>query len=349
MRSPRHVSPLRGVLLALAAFFLTLAPRLTVAAASGPQIRQDFPCSGCLFVPPTALAKPAPLLIVLHGDAPGGKNPLVSRDAAPFVQAAPERGIAVFAPKCPKEEGCAVGSFWQWTRGDPPAWIDKQIDSIRKDVSIDPDRIWIAGWSGGASFLGYWYPHLAQRYAAVIFAGGGMPPASATCSPCSPPAYFLVGDKNPLHHLAKDLKTNVLACTPEVTWDLLPGQDHAGEWRTLNRPSKVPELLDWLVKHPRNCPTTTTNTPAIPPSALSIPSSIAPIASATKQPELPSKSANCAISSSTDERTIPFMSGSLLAMVCSVLRRRRKQSAKRDNALGKTSRLHRVFAPDKRA
>jgi hypothetical protein len=235
-----------------AAFFLTaLQSSISVAA---PTLRTDFPCKGCLFLPPPDGASKAPLLVVLHGDAPGGKTPLVKRDSESFVAASIERGIAVFAPMCPKSEGCNVGSFWQWSQGDPPAWIASQIDVLRKESSIDPNRIWIAGWSGGASFLGYHYSRLAEHYGAVIFAGGGIAPFSKTCAPCSPPAYFLVGDKNPLHHLAKDLRASIDACTNDVTWDLLPGKDHAGEWRALKDPHKVGELLDWLAKHPRKCP-----------------------------------------------------------------------------------------------
>lgn len=255
---------------------------------AAPAIRTDFPCKGCLFLPPPDGATNVPLLVVLHGDAPGGKKPLVQRDSEPFFKAVAERGFAAFAPMCPKEEGCLVGSYWQWTQNDPPAWIAKQVASIRKDTSIDADRIWIAGWSGGASFLGYQYGRLHELYGAVVFAGGGIAPASSTCDPCAPPAYFLVGDKNPLHHLAKDLKTSILTCTNDVTWDLLPGKEHGGEWRALNAAGKVGEMLDWLAKRPRSCPgmaktaapsptTSAVSAPPLPPAP--VPQAPTPVAS----------------------------------------------------------------------
>jgi pimeloyl-ACP methyl ester carboxylesterase len=256
---------------------VTIAAFVLVALASYsawavPERRTGFPCKGCLFVPPPEGAANAPLLVVLHGDAPGGKTPLVARDSEPFMAVAAERGIAVLAPLCPKEEGCLVGSFWQWSKGDPPAWIAAQVDAVRQASSIDPDRIWIAGWSGGASFLGYHYARLGERYAAVIFAGGGMPPVPDACSSCAPPVYFLVGDKNPLHHLARGLKDSVAACTKDITWDLLPGKDHAGEWRALNAKGQVASLVDWLAKHPRSCPGTHENSAAPSPSAWAAPS-----------------------------------------------------------------------------
>lgn len=250
-------------------FFLVIGMSLSAQARAEPVVRADFPSKGSMYWPPPDGVKNAPLLVVLHGDAPGGKTPLVKRDSEPFVKAAAARGIAVLAPMCPKDEGCLVGSYWQWSQGDPPGWIDKQVEAVRKESSLDPDRIWLAGWSGGASFLGYHYSRWADRYAAVVFAGGGIAPYSSTCAPCSPPAYFMVGNKNPLHHLAKELKAGVSSCTQDVTWDLQPGSDHAGEWRALNRPGKVGDILDWLENHPRFCgktvaPSASASTPPAP-------------------------------------------------------------------------------------
>lgn len=303
------------------AFFLAICYASMSEAA--PELRTDFPCKGCLFLPPAEGATKSPLVVVLHGDAPGGKTPLVKRDSAPFVAAAIERGFAVLAPMCPKEEGCLVGSYWQWSQGDPPAWIASQIAAVRKETSIDPERISIAGWSGGASFLGYHYPRLAEHYAAVIFAGGGMPSASKTCAPCSPPAYFLVGDKNPLHHLAKGLKENIHACTEDITWDLLPGNDHGGEWRKVNDKNKMGELFDWLAKHPRNCPgTSEKNVPTLPASTA-MPSSAPPAPLPSVLPIVakppPEKQGGCSMTRFSSARSdAPF----LWAVVMGILWRR---------------------------
>ncbi|TKC95772.1 hypothetical protein [Polyangium fumosum] len=245
---------------ALAVATFALAALAGGAAEANPRRRVGYPCPGCLFDPPPEGATKAPLLVVLHGDAPGGKTPLVERDASPFVAAAAARGVSLFAPMCPKAEGCRVGSFWQWSEGDPPGWIEAQIDAIGREYAIDADRVWIAGWSGGASFLGWNWARLGARYAAVVFVGGGIPPRESACAPaptptCAPPAYFLVGDRNPLHHLARGLHERVAACTRDVTWDLLPGKDHGGEWRALGAKGKADSLLDWLSARPRACNT----------------------------------------------------------------------------------------------
>ncbi len=310
-------------------------------AAPGPG--SGYPCKNCLFVaPPEGKAK-APLLVVLHGDAPGGKAPLVARDAAPFITAASERGIAVLAPMCPKDEGCLVGSYWQWSKGDPPGWISAQIDTVRKDYDIDPDRIWIAGWSGGASFLGYHYARLGARYAAVIFVGGGIPPASSDCSSCAPPAYFLVGDKNPLHHLARRLKDDVSTCTQDVTWDLLSGKDHAGEWRALSAPGQAAKVLDWLDKHPRNCPAPVASAflPAAPPSAAPTSSAsetlvvqTAPVPTVPASVTTPARGAHCGCQM-VNQSALPIEAMGALGVMVVLTRRRVIHQAAATNQMEK--------------
>jgi len=247
----------------LRAAIIASALVVTNHASAAPARRTGYPCEGCLFDPPPEGATKAPLLVVLHGDAPGGKTPFVARDATPFARAAADRGISLFAPKCPTAKGCRKGSFWQWSEGDPPRWIEEQIDVIEHDYPIDPERVWIAGWSGGASFLGVHYARLGARYAAVVFVGGGIPPAAPGCAHASPPAYFLVGDRNPLHHLARELHARVAECSSDVTWDLLRGRNHAGEWRALGEKGKAESLLDWLAARPR---APAPEAPAAPPT-----------------------------------------------------------------------------------
>ena len=309
---------------------LLFATSTASSVVAAPERRIDFPCKGCLFVPPPEGATKSALLVVLHGDAPFGKTPLVARDAEPFVGAASERGIAVLAPMCPKEEGCLVGSFWQWSKGDPVGWMAAQVDAVCRESSIDPERIWIAGWSGGASFLGYHYARLGERYAAVILAGGGMPPLARECSSCTVPAYFLVGDKNPLHHLARGSRDAVEACTKDVAWDLVHGMDHGGEWRALNAKGKVSDLLDWLATRRRNCPQASEKSPlpVVVPSSLSsaIPEP-APLPEAS-----PRGSAHCgcnSICSSESAHHLCWLLGAVLALV---LRRHSFVHARRPRA-----------------
>jgi poly(3-hydroxybutyrate) depolymerase len=181
-------------------------------------------------------------LVLLHGD---GESAAAVFDA--WSSAAEARGIAVFAPSCPREEGCTSQSWWRWNGS--PSWLTGQIDVFAKRRPFDADRIWIVGWSGGASYIGYRSQELERTFAAMVFQGGGMPPASEACAPSPASVYFLVGDKNPLHSLAVELRDHYATCGNDLTWTLLKGADHAGEWRAL--PSHRESILDWLVTRRR--------------------------------------------------------------------------------------------------
>lgn len=233
-------------------FASVLVLGLATTSAASAKRRVGFPCAGCVLDPPTTDAA-APLVVVLHGDAAGG-SPDVHGAADVFAKEAAKRGIAVFAPRCPTDKGCSAGSWWQWEGGDPKLWLDAQVKAIEAAYAVDPDRIFVAGWSGGASYLGWWAGALGGRYAAVAHLGGGMPPRDKACPRCNLPALFVVGDANPLHHLAVGLRDRYLACGADVRWDLHPKADHAGEWTAVHASAAPAAILDWLLAHPRHCP-----------------------------------------------------------------------------------------------
>jgi poly(3-hydroxybutyrate) depolymerase len=213
--------------------------------------KPDFPCKGCITALPDATSTTAPLLVVLHGDGGAPKSML-----GVWEKPALARGIIVFAPKCPVDDGCTNASWWQW--GKDPSWLDAQIDAIDKVRPIDRARVWGAGWSGGASWFGWRAPDLVGRFAAVSIDGGGMMPHTTTCDRhCSFDAHFLTGDKNPLHSLVVDLRAWMDGCAAgEVKWELLPGKDHGGEWVALTKPGKADEILDWFATKTMTCAAT---------------------------------------------------------------------------------------------
>lgn len=198
----------------------------------------DAPCKGCILsTPRRADAGTVPLLVLLHGD--GGQSPLRLLEAwEPFT--AP-RGIALLAAACPRDLGCQ-GSWWQWD-GDP-AWLGEQVRAASAKVAIDPARVALLGWSGGASYLGRRLEGLGAPFSAVVFHGGGIPPRAGPCAARPLPTYFLVGDRNPLHHLAVRLGDDARQCRHDLTWDLVPGADHAGEWKAQTKHADA--VLAWL-------------------------------------------------------------------------------------------------------
>jgi len=185
---------------------------------------------------------PVPLVVVLHGDrehAPAA--------AARWRAAVAKRGWALLALECPSALGCK-DSFWKWD--GEPSWVYEQVAAVGKQRAIDPARVYLVGWSGGASYIGWRARAWDRGFAAVVFHGGGMPPSSADCPERALPAYFLVGDRNPLHQLAKQLRAYFDTCKADVTWDLVEGADHAKEESALSA-KKAAAILDWLAARHR--------------------------------------------------------------------------------------------------
>jgi poly(3-hydroxybutyrate) depolymerase len=198
-------------------------------------------CKQCTLEVPAQHDGDLPLLVVLHGD-----RERAASAAARWHAAAKQRGWALLALQCPVDQGCK-DSWWRWN--GEPGWIEAQVAAVAKTTPIDPARIYLAGWSGGATYIGMHAPAWTQTFAALVIHGGGHEPY--TECPARPlPAYFLVGDKNPLHALMKDLRAWFDGCHEDIVWDLVRGGDHDKEDRALDR-KKALAILDWLAERPR--------------------------------------------------------------------------------------------------
>lgn len=200
------------------------------------------PCSGCTLDVPRWRG-PRPLLVVLHGDGEHAGD-----EAARWKSVALPRGWVVLSLECPRERGCADGSWYQW-RGAPD-WIHAQVDAVVRKFAINRRRIYLAGWSGGATYLGMNAASWAPEFAAVVFHGGGQPPADEACPARRLPAYFLVGDRNPAHPAAERLRSYFARCKQEVRWDLVTEGDHTEEDHALDR-RKAARILAWFAARPR--------------------------------------------------------------------------------------------------
>ena len=168
----------------------------------------------------------------MHGD-----NERAAVAAARWKPAAKAAGFELLALQCPE------ASWWKWN-GDPQ-WVK---DRVAKVEGIDRDRIYAIGWSGGATYLGMRAQSWNDTFAAIVVHGGGIAPSDETCTTL--PAYFLVGDKNPLHHLAVRLHEFFVRCKSTVAWDVVRDGDHAKERRALTV-NKARAILDWLSAHTR--------------------------------------------------------------------------------------------------
>jgi poly(3-hydroxybutyrate) depolymerase len=219
---------------------------IVLGLATPVRAQPEPPCKGCLLDVPASVKTPMPLLVVLHGDRE------TARAAhARWRAAAKKRKWVLLSLDCPVDDGCTnkEHSWWQW--GGEPQWILDRVVQVVGEHSIDPARMYLAGWSGGATYLGMRSIAWPDTFAAIVIHGGGQPPWDETACPHEPlPAYFFVGDKNPLHHLAQGLRAYLDACKQEVTWDVIRGAAHAREHSALDAKKGV-AILDWLDKHAR--------------------------------------------------------------------------------------------------
>jgi poly(3-hydroxybutyrate) depolymerase len=223
-----------------AALWLFSNPWAAALPPQEPKTIWDTPCAGCIAQWPVTPAA-VPLLVLLHGD---GETParLLSKWRPWTVPA----GIAVLSLACPATEGCR-GSWWRWN-GDPQ-WVVSQVDHFARHHPIDPTRRWLAGWSGGATYIGWNAQAFERTFAALVFHGGGVGPRVPDCADPAAAAYFLVGSANPLHGLVLPLRDHFAACHQDVTWALLPGADHAAEWASLD--ARGGAIVTWLGRHTR--------------------------------------------------------------------------------------------------
>jgi poly(3-hydroxybutyrate) depolymerase len=227
----------------LLAFFSGALALLVVTFFARPA-HADEVCAGCRFhfvAPAGHGGTPAPLIVTLHGDY----QPVAKMHEA-WERAAAPHNISVLSLSCPWDKGCR-GSWWRWN-GDP-SWVTNVIADVVAKFQVDTSHIYLVGWSGGGTYIGWHTRELAHDAAAIVIFGGGAAPAAAQCSDPRTPVYFLVGDRNPLHRLAKDLRDHYVACNHPVTWDLVSGADHDGEWASLRTHQKA--VLDFLLAHPR--------------------------------------------------------------------------------------------------
>ena len=224
-----------------------IALAMVCAAVRADATEHDAPCAGCTLDVASAGtsvgAEPVPLVVVMHGDTDN------ARERAKKWRAAVERmGWALLSLECPDKLGCPDGSWYKW-RHDP-GWVREQVREVVARERIDVSRIYLVGWSGGATFIGKHLQEWPRMFAATVIHGGGVAPRGDDCPDQPFPAYFLVGNRNPGHGGARRLRAYFDDCGEEVKWDLLPGANHAAEDAALTT-EKAEQILHWLASRRR--------------------------------------------------------------------------------------------------
>lgn len=224
-------------------------------ADRGVRVIRDWPCAGCLVVLPRTIGRATPVLVALHGDE--GSPDLM---ASVMGRAAAARGLILFAPHCPVARGCSfpngaatTSSWWGWLQSGryDEAWLGAQLGRVTARYRVQHARRFVAGWSGGADFLGWYALRHATTFSAAAFLAGGVP--YYTRCPAAPlPAYFLLGAADPRYLSGQpgQVESVLRSCGSETYVDTVPNADHQATLATLWS-GKAQTLVDWLLKHRR--------------------------------------------------------------------------------------------------
>lgn len=177
------------------------------------------------------------MLVVLHGD-----REHATAAAARWRAATRASNWVLLALEVPEGE-----SWWRW--GGDPSWVIARTEKAARDAHVDRARIYLAGWSGGATYIGDFARAWEPTFAGLVIHGGGRAPAEATCVEHLP-TFFLVGSGNKLHPLAVALRDFLRGCGQDVVWDVIdksaPGA-HEAERKALTK-KKAMAILGWLLR-----------------------------------------------------------------------------------------------------
>jgi len=130
---------------------------------------------GVIYVPPNLPSGPVPLILMLHG-AGGSARPLL----AAIQPIADDTGCVLLLPDSRGPTWDAIGGEY----GDDVPFINTALTHVFTRMTVDPDRVAIAGFSDGASYslgLGLINGDLFRRV--IAFSPGFLPPITPTGKP----------------------------------------------------------------------------------------------------------------------------------------------------------------------
>lgn len=149
-----------------------------------------------LHVPPSyTKAKPAPLVITIHGFSQWPAHQLwLSR----WNKLADEKGVIVAYPSgtgLPKRWAMGGANHAKFDSAADVAFLRKMIGEIARDYSIDASRIYVNGLSNGGGMTYILACELADHIAAVGVVSGGFMEPGGGCRPSRPvPVIAFHGD-----------------------------------------------------------------------------------------------------------------------------------------------------------
>lgn len=154
-----------------------------VGAQTGQQVRRELPWAGVTrtyleYIPATYDPKqPHPLVLALHG---GGGNANRFSEQTMFAQKAEAEGFIVVHPNgtpfqlpgTPLQDGNHRWNAYEPAGADDVGFLSALIDRLEAEYNIDPNRIYLTGFSNGAMMTYRMACDFATRFAAVAPVSG---------------------------------------------------------------------------------------------------------------------------------------------------------------------------------
>ncbi len=224
-------------------FILTLTTAGTIRAD---MITKESMVSGSkkryyyLFVPKKLdKSTPAPLIVVLHGSGDSGLMPVKRwRDLAET------EGILIAGPNSLDPQAWRIPA-------DAPEFIYEMVESLKKKHSIDPQRVYLFGHSGGAIVALYLALLQSEYFAAASVHAGAMRPEDGPFIERTRrkiPISLFVGTMDPLFPV-KDLReTRDMLTSRGFSVELTEIKGHNHDYR--NRAAEINLMIwDFFKKH----------------------------------------------------------------------------------------------------
>ncbi len=193
-------------------------------------------------LPPPARSGPAPLVIGLHGS---GTSPSVFEHVSGLDAVADEHGFVVAYLSSPMPTSPA------WTLTDMPAnlaYVSSEISRLTSEQNIDPNRVFVTGFSAGATMSFFVGCQLSSRVAGIAPVSGAMrfTDPCTLAHPVSELSIIGTNDVIPINGSARLLSADAVAerwrgmnsCTSQSSSSAV-GPVTATAWNTCNDSSGV--------------------------------------------------------------------------------------------------------------
>jgi poly(3-hydroxybutyrate) depolymerase len=205
-------------------------------------VQRPFDGRFLLYLPKGYSQHPAakyPLLIFLHGSGESGIDiDLVKKHGPPqFLDDRPDFPFIVASPQAPYPP-----------RGFDPEELTVLLNQLLQRLPIDPDRVYLTGFSMGGYGTYRWASAHPETFAAIAPVAGAARPEEA-CNLRSVPIWAFHGAKDESVKLENDQAAvdAIKACGGDIKFTVYPDGGHSSDAAYAD-----PQLYQWFLEHRRS-------------------------------------------------------------------------------------------------